>query len=516
MNESAPMQNNSNIAAAAASQTMESNEHKHSGAAGKVGLLGLTAVVISAMVGGGVFELPQNMAMHASAGGQILAWIITGLGMWFIADTFRVLAAVRPEYSDGLYSYAYHGFGRFVGFLVSYGYWATNTVSLVAYGILITSTLDFFFPGVFTGGTTIPAILVQSLVLWATFFMGRLGIRSGARINVAGTIAKLIPLALFVVTMIVLFRMPQFVHGFWGWTPSGQPAPFDLSSVYAQSRQTMLVTLWVFNGVEGAVVVSANARSQRDVSRATTIGFISILVLYMLVSLLPLGVYAQPALAKLPSPSVAAILGQIYGAWGEWIVNAGVIVSVLFAMLVWLLMLSQMPLNAARDGLMPSFLAQTDSNGTPRISMLYTVLICQFLCIACHYIEGSAWNLMISIVSVLSIPCYLCCAMYLWRISRRDHIWPINARFTRKHGLVIGVLGTFYMLYAAIVAGLDYVMAACIVYAIGTPLFVFARHRANTQDAQGKLFTRAERIMLVLIVIAGIAGVIYVIMTRRV
>ena len=57
----------------------------------KVGLIGLVAVVISAMVGGGIYDLPQNMAASASAGSQIIAWVITGIGMWFIATRFAFL-----------------------------------------------------------------------------------------------------------------------------------------------------------------------------------------------------------------------------------------------------------------------------------------------------------------------------------------------------------------------------------------------------------------------------------------
>ena len=39
----------------------------------KLGLWALTAVVLSAMVGGGIYDLPQNMAVHAGAIGQIFA-----------------------------------------------------------------------------------------------------------------------------------------------------------------------------------------------------------------------------------------------------------------------------------------------------------------------------------------------------------------------------------------------------------------------------------------------------------
>ena len=84
---------------------------KASTSAKKVGLIGLIAIVISAMVGGGIYDLPQNMAASASAGSQIVAWAITGVGIWFIANTFRILAQVKPNMKNGLYTYAERGFG---------------------------------------------------------------------------------------------------------------------------------------------------------------------------------------------------------------------------------------------------------------------------------------------------------------------------------------------------------------------------------------------------------------------
>ena len=58
----------------------------------KMGIVALSGLVISAMIGGGVFNLPQSMAANASAGAILIAWVITGVGMWFVANTFRILS----------------------------------------------------------------------------------------------------------------------------------------------------------------------------------------------------------------------------------------------------------------------------------------------------------------------------------------------------------------------------------------------------------------------------------------
>ena len=56
-----------------------------------LGVLALAGIVVSSMIGGGIYSLPQNMAAGASAGAVLLAWIITGIGIYFIANTFSIL-----------------------------------------------------------------------------------------------------------------------------------------------------------------------------------------------------------------------------------------------------------------------------------------------------------------------------------------------------------------------------------------------------------------------------------------
>ena len=78
----------------------DSNDNK------KLGVIALAALVVSAMIGGGIFSLPQNMAASASVMAVIIAWVITGIGMYFIANTFRILADARPDATTGIYAYA--------------------------------------------------------------------------------------------------------------------------------------------------------------------------------------------------------------------------------------------------------------------------------------------------------------------------------------------------------------------------------------------------------------------------
>ena len=90
----------------------------------KLGMWALAAIVVSSMIGGGIYSLPQNMAAGASAGAVLLAWIITGLGIYFIAKTFSILSVAKPQLTTGIYSYSRAGFGSYIGFII--GWWLTS------------------------------------------------------------------------------------------------------------------------------------------------------------------------------------------------------------------------------------------------------------------------------------------------------------------------------------------------------------------------------------------------------
>lgn len=149
------------------------------------------------------------------------------------------------------------------------------------------------------------------------------------------TLAKLLPLGLFVVLAMMMFKLDTFKLDFTGLA-LGVP-------VWEQVKNTMLITLWVFIGVEGAVVVSARARNKRDVGKATLLAVLSALGVYLLVTLLSLGVVARPELAEIRNPSMAGLMVEMMGPWGEIIIAAGLIVSVCGAYLSWTIMAAEVP-----------------------------------------------------------------------------------------------------------------------------------------------------------------------------
>ena len=142
-------------------QNITSSDNK-----GKLGIIALIAVVVCSMLGGGVFSLPQNSAVSSAVGPVIIAWIIAGIGIYFIANSFRLLSDLRPDLNAGVYMYAQEGFGSFVGFNVAWGYWLMTCLGNVAFAVLLMDAFDDFFPGVFTGGNNLTSIICGSILIW--------------------------------------------------------------------------------------------------------------------------------------------------------------------------------------------------------------------------------------------------------------------------------------------------------------------------------------------------------------
>ncbi|MGL5202936.1 MAG: basic amino acid/polyamine antiporter [Cetobacterium sp.] len=478
----------------------------------KLGVITLAGLVISAMIGGGVYNLPQNMAQSASAGAIIIAWVITGLGMWFLANTFSILSNIKPEVTSGIYGYGESGFGKLMGFQIAWGYWICNIFANVGYAILLMDSFNYFFNPYFKGGNNLLSIICGSLVIWVMYFAVLAGVKQATFINNIGVVGKLIPLLLFVFILIFKFDFSVFTTNFWGKDVIPSLMDKDLGGLFPQIKSTMLVTLWVFIGIEGAVVISSRANSQKDVGKATVIGFLGCLIMYALLSLLPLGILSQGKISTMSPPSTGPILSTVIGNSGNWIMNLGVIIALLSSWLVWTVMLASLPFEAAKDGTFPKVFATENKNESPSYSLLVSSILMQ-LCMIVVYFSNNAWNLMLSITGVMILPCYFICTLYLWKMSKADGEFPNASPISREKALLTGVLGSIYAAWLIYAAGLSYFLVAAIIYALGIPVFRKARLESN----DGKpIFTHGEKIFAALIIVSGIVGVFYTIANYKV
>ncbi len=449
----------------------------------KLGLSALTALVLSSMLGAGVFSLPQNMAAVASPSALLIGWAITGVGILFLAFAMLLLTRIRPDLDGGIFTYAREGFGELFGFCSAWGYWLCAVIANVSYLVIVFSALSFFTDTpelrLFGDGNTWQSIVGASVLLWVVHFLILRGVQTAAGINLVATLAKLLPLGAFVALAALAFQLDTFRLDFSGLA-LGVP-------VWEQVKNTMLITLWVFIGVEGAVVVSARARHKRDVGRATLLAVLSALAVYLLVTLLSLGVVPRSELAEMRNPSMAGLMVRLMGSWGEIVIAAGLIVSVCGAYLSWTIMAAEVPFLAATHKAFPRLFARQNSNNAPSASLWLTNISVQ-VSLVLIWLTGSDYGTLLTIASEMILVPYLLVGAFLLKIATR----PLH-----KAVAIGACIYGIWLLYAS---GPVHLLLSVVLYAPGLLVFLYAR-RTHQHDRSLK---RREVALIGLLLVAAV------------
>ncbi|MGU7644097.1 amino acid permease [Klebsiella pneumoniae] len=449
----------------------------------KLGLSALTALVLSSMLGAGVFSLPQNMAAVASPSALLIGWAITGVGILFLAFAMLLLTRIRPDLDGGIFTYAREGFGELIGFCSAWGYWLCAVIANVSYLVIVFSALSFFTDTpelrLFGDGNTWQSIVGASVLLWVVHFLVLRGVQTAAGINLVATLAKLLPLGAFVALAALAFQLDTFRLDFSGLA-LGVP-------VWEQVKNTMLITLWVFIGVEGAVVVSARARHKRDVGRATLLAVLSALAVYLLVTLLSLGVVPRSELAEMRNPSMAGLMVRLMGSWGEIVIAAGLIVSVCGAYLSWTIMAAEVPFLATTHKAFPRLFARQNSNNAPSASLWLTNISVQ-VSLVLIWLTGSDYGTLLTIASEMILVPYLLVGAFLLKIATR----PLH-----KAVAIGACIYGIWLLYAS---GPVHLLLSVVLYAPGLLVFLYAR-RTHQHDRSLK---RREVALIGLLLVAAV------------
>ena len=440
-----------------------------SSSSNKLSLWSLTALVVGSMIGAGIFSLPATFGRATGGLGAIIAWCIAGGGMLTLAFVFQTLAQRKPDLDSGVFIYAREGFGDYTGFASALGFWAGTCIGNVSYFVLIKSTLGAFFP-VFGDGNTLFAVGVASAILWGFHILLLRGVKTAASINTVATIAKILPIFIFVIVLIFAFKADIFTLNFRGVTDT---SGLVRESLFSQVRSTMLVTVFVFLGIEGASVYSRYASDRKHVGTATVLGFIGVLCLLVLITMLSYGVLLRPDLAALRQPSMAGVLEAIVGRWGAIFISIGLIVSVLGAYLSWSLLAAEVLFSAAENRLMPRVFRTENRNGVPSAAVWLTNCTIQVFLILTLF-SDYAFQLALELTSSLTLIPYLLVGAYGLKLAvTRETYETVGA--ARKKDLVFALIATGYALLMIYAGGMKYLLLSAIIYAPGTLLYIYAR-----------------------------------------
>ena len=445
----------------------------------KIGLVSLTALVLSSMIGSGIFSLPQNISAVASAEALLTGWAITGLGILFLGLSFFFLSRLRPDLDGGIYTYAREGFGDFIGGLAAWGYWLCTSIGSVSYLVVAFSGFGLFFDSeqvtIFGDGTSLMSILSASMVVWLIHILIAKGVKEAAYVNLIATIVKVLPLIVFIVLAIIFFSPTQFMQDFHG--ESLQMPLLD------QIKSTMLITLWVFVGVEGATVLSAHAKKKNDVGIATILGILIALILYVAITALSLGILPREVIAAMPNPSMTGIMEHMIGTSGKILITFCLIVSVLASYMSCTMFSAEVMYQASKTQVFPRFLNKKNENDTPISSLWFTNIVIQIILVLVFF-TSKGYDVLIQLATTMILVPYFLVGTYLLRLAFKiGAVWYIK---------LTGIIATLYGFWLVYAAGMEYLLFSVILYTPGAILFFYTHYQKT-----GKFdFSRNETVAL--------------------
>lgn len=474
----------------------------------------LISLILGACIGSGIFALPQNVANVASPGAAMIGWAITGVGMLCIAFVFQSLALRKPHLDSGVYSYVRAGLGDFVGFASGWGYWLASIIAQVGYATLFFSSLSYFIP-VFDGRNLLLNAVCVSVLNWVIFAVLARGVRQAAVMNIVTTVAKLLPIAAFLILVTFLgFHTEIFTADFWGHALTFGDDGNQGASLSAQVKGMMLFTVWAFIGVEGASAYSRRAKTRRDVSLATLLGFLAVFVLLLLVSFLSYGVASREDLAAMGDNSLAEVLKIVVGPWGGGLISAGLCISVLGAYVSWQMLCAEPITMMAQDNLLPKKLGHVNPNGAPVAAQLLSAVVIQLL-IVVFFANDSAYTTMVQLATSLYLIPYLFGALYLVFLSTRGRglqhpeagrsinlDGPAVDRRTNRTHLLISVVAFIYSVWLFYAADPKYVLLGMVLVIPGMVTYVITQRKAGR-----RVFNAFEWFIAAVVTVAAVIAV---------
>ncbi|WP_034525955.1 arginine-ornithine antiporter [Secundilactobacillus oryzae] len=450
----------------------------------------LIALVITSSIGSGIFALSSDLANAASPGPAMIAWLVVGFGILMLALCLNNLLNKRPDL-DGIFSYGKEGFGTFVGFISGWGYWMSAWLGNVAFATVFMSTLGYFFP-TFKSGNNIPSIIVASLVVWALTFLVNRGIESAALMNTVITVCKLIPIFIFIIVALILFKGNTFTSQFW----TNMQGQMSTGNLLNQIKNCLMVMMWVFVGIEGATIMSARAKSRSIAGRATIVGVIGLLVIYILASILPYGYLSREALATMKEPAMVYIFENMVGSWGGTFISIGLLISILGAWLSWTMLPAETLQSMSEQNLLPKFFGKKNRFGAPTTALVLTGVIVQLFLISLLF-TNQAYIFAYSLCTASIVICYIFVAAYQVKYS-----WQNLAVKGNKWQLVIGLFALVFQIGAIILAGIQYLLICLIIYIPGIVFYMFAR-----KNAVNRFLTKREWSATAVICAAAVATI---------
>src|SRR5438477_7744410 len=263
-----------------------------------IGVPSLTANIVSSTIGAGIFVIPATVAKGLGSAAP-LAFICCAIAMVLFVTCFSIDGS-SVSLTGGLYAYVEVAFGRYVGFLAGMLYFLTALGAVAGVVNVLANSVALVVP--FLGGPVM-RIIVMLAVYGSLVLINIRGVRQGAGAVTVITLAKLMPLLLFICVGIFFIHPPNLA-----W--SGWPSSKSLGDA-------VILLIFAFVGIEVALIPSGEVKNPaRTVPRSAYLALVITTVIYILIQVVGQGTLGAD-LANHPAGPLAASAATFLGKRGR-------------------------------------------------------------------------------------------------------------------------------------------------------------------------------------------------------
>jgi basic amino acid/polyamine antiporter, APA family len=361
-----------------------------------IGIPALTANIVSSTIGAGIFVIPATVAAGLGPAAP-LAFICCGIAMVLFVTCFAI-AGSRVSLTGGLYAYVEVAFGKYVGFLAGMLYFLTALGAVAGVVNVLANSIALVIP--FLGGPVI-RIIVMLVVYGMLVLINIRGVREGAGAVTTITIAKLLPLLLFVCAGIFFIHPANLSWTAW----PGSKALGD----------SVILLIFAFVGIEVALIPSGEVKNpSRTVPRSAYLALVITTIIYIMIQLVAQGTLGSDLATHKDAP-LAEAAAKFLGNIGRTILLAGATISAFGFVTSDILSSPRLIFAFGRDGALPAWFAHVH----PRYHSPDVAIITYAVLAFALSITGTFEKLaVLSNVAVLLM--YLLCCAACWFLVQRD------------------------------------------------------------------------------------------------
>lgn len=432
-----------------------------------LGIIACSALVVGNVIGSGFFLSPSALAPYGLA--ALAGWVILGGVAICLALVFARLAQLLPG-AGGPYAFARRAFGPFAGFVVAWAYWVSMWVSQPAIALTFAGYLAVFYPPIATSHTL--GTIVALAAMWFVALVNLRGVHAAGMFQTIAVGLKLIPFVALGTAGLFWIHPANFT--------AAMPAPGHFLPALLAS---LPLIMFAFLGIESSTVPADHvANPKTTIPRATIIGTAVCLFIFLFCSIAVMGVVPLGQLAHSTAPFADAA-GLMWGGWASTAIAVAVVISSLAGLNGWTLLMGQVPMAAARDGLFPSTFARLNGGGVPArgiiISMTLSSIILIFQSTGVHVLVD-LYSTLINLSTTAEMVPYVFCALAEGLLIAALSGTTPSARHVFTP---ISLIAFIFSLLTIFGAGADAGLCTLVLILLGLPFYAFILGAKNTEQS---------------------------------